>query len=209
VTGQISGQASGPTVRHATRADVGPLTNTLVRAFHDDPMLRWLYPDEDVYTELGPVWFEFSLDVGLRLGHTYSVDDGIGGAIWSAPDVDLFDDATIGAFTELLTAHLPAERIDEVSTTLLNVALGHPHDEPHFYLFTIGTDPSRQGTGAGSALLRRVLDVCDAEGLPSYLESSNVRNVPFYERHGYRVTSEFPLPTGELIRGMWRRAQAA
>ncbi|MFD0534677.1 GNAT family N-acetyltransferase [Actinomadura luteofluorescens] len=51
-----------------------------------------------------------------------------------------------------------------------------------------------QGNGLGAALLRSRLDRCDTEGLPAYLESSKERNVPYYERFGFRVTRELPLP---------------
>ena len=51
----------------------------------------------------------------------------------------------------------------------------------------IGVDPSRQGQGLGSALLKAGLQRCDEEGLPAYLESSSPKNVPLYERHGFEV----------------------
>ena len=62
----------------------------------------------------------------------------------------------------------------------------HPK-EPHWYLPLLGVDPARQGQGLGSALLKHALAHCDAEGLPAYLESSNIKNVPLYERHGFEV----------------------
>jgi ribosomal protein S18 acetylase RimI-like enzyme len=59
--------------------------------------------------------------------------------------------------------------------------------EPHWYLPLIGVDPAQQGRGYGSALLRHALAACDSAGLPAYLESSNPRNVPLYERHGFEI----------------------
>eukprot|EP01041_Mallomonas_annulata_P030478 gene30478-52615_t len=59
----------------------------------------------------------------------------------------------------------------------------HP-EEPHWYLSMIGVDPSHHGQGLGSALLKAGLQRCDADGLPAYLESSNPKNVPLYERFG-------------------------
>ena len=61
-----------------------------------------------------------------------------------------------------------------------------------------------RGKGFGNALMRSRLDRCDAEHAPAYLESSNVRNVPFYERHGFEVTAEVQLPDGPIMRPMWR-----
>jgi GNAT superfamily N-acetyltransferase len=83
----------------------------------------------------------------------------------------------------------------------------HPH-EPHWYLATLGTAVEWQGKGVGSALMRPVLEHCDAEGLPCYLESSKGRNVPFYERHGFSVVQEVALPNGgPPIWTMWREPQ--
>ena len=60
----------------------------------------------------------------------------------------------------------------------------HPESPPHFYLFAIGVDPWMQGRGAGSRLLRHVLDRRDREGVPAYPENSKERSLPFYEKHG-------------------------
>jgi ribosomal protein S18 acetylase RimI-like enzyme len=60
----------------------------------------------------------------------------------------------------------------------------HPQ-EPCWYLPLIGVDPAHQGRGHGSALLRHALERVDRERLPAYLESSNPRNIPLYERHGF------------------------
>ena len=93
-------------------------------------------------------------------------------------------------------------------TTLKMLALiesMHPHEEPHWYLATLGTDPEVQGRGIGSALLRPVLEHCDAEGQPAYLESSKEKNLAFYSRHGFEVVKEVPLPGGgPTIWTMWR-----
>ena len=62
-----------------------------------------------------------------------------------------------------------------------------------------------QGRGVGATVIRPVLDRCDADGLPAYLESSSVTNVSFYERLGFRIIWEDrPGDDGPLFRGMWR-----
>ena len=190
-------------VRHALRVDLANLEVTLGDAFTDDPMMRWLYPDPETRTRHATEFMRVALEIGFPHGHVYATGADAGAAIWAPPDVDLFDDAAIGRLFELFGEQV-GPRVDEVATGLTSVSEQHPHDEPHFYLFVLGTQRVDQGKGVGSALMRDMLDRCDQQGLGAYLESSNIRNVPFYERHGFRVMSEVKVSDEFVARPMWR-----
>ena len=83
----------------------------------------------------------------------------------------------------------------------------HP-SAPHYYLMALGVDPDLQGRSVGTQLMRPVLDKCDAEHMPAYLESSKERNVPLYERNGFKVTETMVIPNGgPKIWLMWRDAR--
>ena len=49
-----------------------------------------------------------------------------------------------------------------------------------------------------------MLDDCDRDEVPAYLETGTERNVAFYVRHGFKVTEELRLPKGPPIWLMWR-----
>ena len=51
----------------------------------------------------------------------------------------------------------------------------------------MGVDPSQQGKGFGSALLHHALIQCDCDSKLAYLESSNPKNIPLYQRHGFEL----------------------
>ena len=96
----------------------------------------------------------------------------------------------------------------EASRLLTAVDAARPKT-PHWYLATLGTDPDRQHTGVGSALLRSVLAGVDDEGLPAYLESSKESNLAFYGQHGFEVTGEIHTPRGgPTLWLMWRTPPA-
>src|SRR5262249_24908653 len=67
---------------------------------------------------------------------------------------------------------------------------------PHWYLLLLGVDPPAQGQGVGKALVRPILERCDREGLPAYLETGKERNVRFYASLGFDVMEEIALPGG-------------
>jgi GNAT superfamily N-acetyltransferase len=62
----------------------------------------------------------------------------------------------------------------------------HPN-EPHWYSPLLRVDPLHHGKGLGSALLQYTLAVCDQDNKIVYLESSNLKNIPFYEPHGFEM----------------------
>ncbi|MEZ5225278.1 MAG: GNAT family N-acetyltransferase [Acidimicrobiales bacterium] len=88
---------------------------------------------------------------------------------------------------------------------LSEILAEHHLTEAHFYLPFIGVAPEWQGRGYGKVVMQPVLDLCDHHRLPAYLESSNPRNIPFYERlAGFRVTAEFAADGGPPMAGMRR-----
>jgi GNAT superfamily N-acetyltransferase len=93
-----------------------------------------------------------------------------------------------------------AERLFEI---LGLMEAKHPV-EPHHYLFLLGTRPDRQGRGLGSSVMAPVLQTCDRDRVPAYLEASSERNKHLYLRHGVEVTDEIQLPGGPSLWPMWR-----
>src|SRR5260370_4515182 len=80
----------------------------------------------------------------------------------------------------------------------------HPK-EPPWYLPLIGIDPARQGKGLGGALMRHATDICDRDGVLAYLESSNPRNIPLYERHGFGILGTIQAGGSPVITPLLRK----
>ena len=52
--------------------------------------------------------------------------------------------------------------------------------------------------------MRAVLDTCDRDAMPAYLEATSEGNRRLYLRHGFEVTGEIQLPDGPNMWPMWR-----
>lgn len=195
--------ASRP-VRRATGSDVEAMAAQLAKTFWDDPIATTVFPNARRREAGLHVFFRTQMRGDyLPFGGCYTTDDYAGSAIWAPAGKPLL--TGIRALRTLAPV-LPyvAGNLATTLRLLNTVETLHPH-APHWYLASLGTAVDRQGKGIGSALVRPVLEHCDAEGLPCYLESSKERNVPFYRRHGFEVVQEVRLGGGgPTIWTMWR-----
>ena len=80
----------------------------------------------------------------------------------------------------------------------------HPN-EPHWYLPLLGVDPLHHGKELGSALMQHAIVTCDLDNKFAYLESSNPKNIPFYERHGFELLGTIQVNTSPSIFPMLRK----
>ena len=196
-------------LRLATKADAAAVASVIAEAFDDDPVMRFIVPANDYRTRLTRL-FRMELGGFLRLGSTWVATDGdeiLGAALWAPPD--RWKQSPL----EMARGLVPAMRVFGTSVRPALAALGalekaHPERPAHWYLATIGTAGAHQGRGVGGALMRKVLEQCDRDGEPAYLESSKPENVPYYERFGFEVTGDIVLPrNGPTAVAMWRDPQ--
>ncbi len=80
----------------------------------------------------------------------------------------------------------------------------HRPTAAHYYLETLAVDPSLQGRGLGSAMLKRIASTLDAAQAECVLETANDRNVVLYKRFGFEVASEERI-LGAHVRFMRRQ----
>jgi GNAT superfamily N-acetyltransferase len=191
-------------VRKAEPYDTTPLAHTLARAFDDDPVMSFLLPDEGQRCRRLAKLFTLQLQsVHIPLGEAYTTSENAGAALWAPPGRWRTPPSTVLRTLPRLLVIL-GHRLPTALRSTAAAEEVHP-SEPHWYLAVLGTEPASQGKGVGSALLAPVLQRCDREGVPAYLESSKERNIAFYARHGFEVTSTFDLPGGgPRVWPMWR-----
>jgi len=155
---------------------------TLVAAFENDPLERWMYPTSEQYQQCFP---RFLMALGGRAfeaGTAWGTSDLSAIALWLPPSMDPDGEAIAAVLTETVS---PDKHPD--LQLLADEIARFPPDYPHWYLAWFGVEPATQGVGVGSRLMELCLKFVDADHRPAYLESSNPRNVSFYERHGFVV----------------------
>jgi len=181
------------------------MVSMLVRAFDDDPVANFMFCKPRRRGKALEKFFSIQLEQEyLRAGEVWTTGDRTGAAIWGPPSKPRPGMRELVHVVPLFRELFPLGHVRTALRALFVVESLRPK-VPHWYLATLGTEPSKQGTGIGTALMKPVLDSADRAGEPAYLESSKERNVAFYSRFGFEVTKELrAVESAPPIWLMWR-----
>ncbi len=181
--------------------DQSRLVAAIVLAFSVDPAARWTYPAPENYLKHFPDLVRIFGHRAFECGTAHFIGDAQAAALWLPPGVQPDEEALMAHFQRTV----PEQDQDTLFAVFEQMGQYHP-DEPHWYLPLIGVDPAQQGKGYGSALLVHALKLCDEDGTPAYLESSNTKNIPLYRRHGFQVLGTIQVGNSPPITPIIRRA---
>lgn len=173
----------------------------LGKAFQDDPLMTYVVPAADARRRVLPSLFRVALRYCLRYGTVFTTENLEGVACCLPPGQT---NPAIGRLARIslrgkpgwfglpgLLRFLRASRY--MDRTHAQIVPG-----PHWYLWVLGVEPENQGQGTGGKLLQIVLQQAREQGVPCYLETENPRNVPFYQKHGFRLVSESQVPRSQV-----------
>ncbi|MBI2169103.1 MAG: GNAT family N-acetyltransferase [Actinobacteria bacterium] len=179
-------------VRCADRVDVPAAAQCLARAFYDDPVCRFVWPDDSRRAERAGRSFRRQIDALWARREVHADDDFRCVAVWARPDEWQIP---TGALLKILPTWLRARVPVAALAAYIRTDALHP-EEPHWYLEFLGTAPEHRGQGLGGRVIEPVLRQADEEGVAVWTWSSNRQNLAFYHRQGFEVLDELPFATG-------------
>ena len=190
-----------PQISIAREADRSSVISTILLGFSSDPFVRWLCPHGQTYLNFVEALNAFG-GRAVESGSAFIADGDRGAALWLPPTVEPDSEKFIGEVEKFVEQ----ERKELLFRILEEFEEYHP-EEPCWYLPLIAVDPAHQGSGIGSELMKAAMIKIDEDKLPSYLESSNPRNVSLYERYGFEVMGQIKIGDAPCIQPMYRQAR--
>lgn len=185
-------------LRVAVQGDVPAICSTFARSFWDDPVMRWLFPDDRMFAG-GLVMRDFFRRM-IAHGATLTTSDVVAFAMWvppGRPEVEVEPTSTETPSDELIAKFVALRQALDANTP----------DEDHWYLQMVGTHPDWQRRGIGSVLIEEGLGWAMRDGLGVYLETETAENVAYYRHLGFAVRTEWDVDTGgPHMWGMWHPA---
>jgi ribosomal protein S18 acetylase RimI-like enzyme len=173
------------------------------RAFADDPLLRYMFPNPAEWAKRVPWYFATNLKHASLFGEVYATPNFEGVAAWLSPADDHW------SFERLQQSGLwqMQENLGEEATDRFMQLVEMPVPEtsrPYWYLFMLGVESTRRGLGFGQRLLAPMLARIESEGAAIRVDTNDPANVPFYQRYGFELIHEGML-TPQLGNWSFRR----
>jgi ribosomal protein S18 acetylase RimI-like enzyme len=188
------------TIIVAKRSEESRIASLMTLAFANDPVMRYLYPDQLQFLTYFPEFVRLFGGRAFDRGSAHITEDGYGAALWLPPGEHPDEEALV----ELVKRSAALSAKTDLFQVFQQMSSYHP-GEPHWYLPLIGVDPLYQGGGVGSALLAYALAICDREKRLAYLESSNPKGVRLYQRHGFEVLGTIDVGEHPTVIPMLRK----
>lgn len=182
-------------IRAADPSRLAHVAEIVGRAFVTEPMMAWpLGGRTDDLTERCIRFHALFLEPLMGRGIIWESTDGNGALVLVPPEQrDALEDAlSVDDSSAHVVFHSGQRRFELFWEW---VASKIP-SEPLWHLDSVAVLPGCQGRGIGSALIEFGLEHARDSGTAMLLETGTQRNVPLYERLGFRVVEEADAPDG-------------
>ena len=186
------------------KGDIEQASKVMGRAFQNDPIIAYAYPNENDRKSKTPYVYEFLLSYFVRYAEVYATSKYLEGiAVWQRHEYKKLNMSFWQIF--ISGAMWPAFKMGMNVGKRMQPFFEYIENKrwelvpyPHWYLMAIGVDPKYQGKGCASKLIKTMLTRIGKEGLPCYLETETEKNVALYQHFDFKVIEEFIVPDTEL-----------
>jgi len=195
-----------PTIRPLDANESDLIGAIVATAFAADAVNLWTFNGT---AAMRPAFTSMARHCFLKYGFGHVTEDGKAGTLWLPPGAP--KGYGLFAKAELAWSILRHGGFEGVRNAMAldRGLIKHFPSAPHYYLFAIAVDPSLQGSGVGSRLMKEALVRIDQDRMPAYLENSKEQNLAFYVKHGFRVLEKIiPAEGCPPMWLMWRDARS-
>ena len=174
----------------AQHSDKNLIIKILVTSFDDNRSVNYIIRQDNKRIERIQRLMEYSYDVCNLFGDIFLTEDKKGCALLIFPDKKR---TTIKSFlldTKFAFTCLGLSNINKAMKRESKIKQMHPKGLL-YYLWFIGVDSDNQNKGIGSRLLHDIISEGQKQNRSICLETSTLKNIPWYEKFGFSIYHEF------------------
>lgn len=176
----------------ATSLDKNRIVEILTYAFEQNQSVNYIAKQDGNRLFRIKHLMEYAFEVCRAFGKVVLSDDRNACALVLFPDKKRFSLRATLWDIGLVFRVIGIGNISKVMKRESQIKEHHPAC-PFYYLWFIGVHPHHTGLGIGSNLLQEIIADAEAMDRPIYLETSTLKNLPWYKKFGFRVFDELNL----------------
>ena len=174
----------------AEYSDKDLIVSILVSSFDDNKSVNYIIRQDSKRVERIKLLMEYSYDVCNLFGDIFLTEDKKGCALLILPDKKRTTIKSILLDTKFAFTCLGFSNINKGMKREAKIKQVHPNGLL-YYLWFIGVDSTNQNKGIGSQLLQEIISEGQKLNRIICLETSTLKNVPWYEKFGFSIYHEF------------------
>ena len=176
----------------AKYTDKNLIVNILASSFDKNKSVNYIIKQDGKRAQRIKRLMEYSFEMCYSFGDVYLSDDKKACALILLPDKKKTNFKSFLLDVKLIITCVGFSKLFKALNRESKIKKLQPN-KSMFYLWFIGVDPDEQNKGIGRTLIQEVI----AEGLskqrPVYLETSTLKNIPWYEKFGFTIYNELDL----------------
>lgn len=161
----------------------------LTKSFEDNQSVNYIVKQDSKRAERIKALMDYSFEVCFMFGEVYLSDDQKGCALILYPDQKSFSIKSTLMDMQLLLNAIGLTRVGKAMSRETAIKSNYPKD-PIYYLWFLGVINSDQNKGIGSQLLKEIIIDSQKQHKPIYLETSTIKNIPWYKKFGFSIYNE-------------------
>ena len=168
------------------------IVEILTNSFEDNKSVNYILKQDDKRLERVRNLMDYSFEVCYMFGDVFLSEDRNACALIVLPDTKKTNLRSVLLDLKLIFTCTGIGNIKKTLDREGKIKKLHPK-EPMYYLWFIGVDTKQQNRGVGSKLLNEVLQQASLKNRSTYLETSTLKNIPWYEKFGFKIYGELDL----------------
>ena len=165
------------------------VVDILASSFKSNQSVNYLIPQTTKREKRIRALMDYSFEMCSLFGKIYVSNDNKACALVSFPERKKTTMKSLISEIKLIFRSISVGNISKAIQREKAISKHYP-TEPIYYLWFIGVSPEFQGQGIGEKLMREIIADADQMKRPIYLETSTLKNIPWYQKFGFEVYGE-------------------
>lgn len=170
-------------MRIAKRSDKGLVLNILTDSFLQNKSVNYLIPNDHRHKERVRALMDYSFETCFAFGKVLISDSSDAVALICFPENKKTTLQSLIWEAKLVLNGIGIGNVSKAMAREKKISQNYPQT-PIYYLWFIAVSPELQGKGIGTKFLTEISNDAAAMKRPIYLETSTIRNLPFYKNAG-------------------------